>query len=90
MEMLSMEATTTVVMKDSPGVARYTRKQSFSGSRISKANLCRDNIAALAESRATLCEKEKSLLESKYEHEINLLKIKMTNEKLKEEALREK
>ncbi|KAJ4440614.1 hypothetical protein ANN_08760 [Periplaneta americana] len=54
------------------------------------ANLCRNNIAAHAESRTTLCEKEISLIKQKYNQKQQLLKMKMESEKLKQEALREK
>ncbi|KAJ4435457.1 hypothetical protein ANN_18073 [Periplaneta americana] len=58
--------------------------------RVTKANLCRNNIAALAESRTTLCEKEMYLIQQKYNQEQQLLKMKMETEKLKQEAFREK
>ncbi|XP_069671718.1 uncharacterized protein [Periplaneta americana] len=58
--------------------------------RVTEANLCRNNIAALAESRTTLCEKEMYLIQQKYNQEQQLLKMKMETEKLKQEAFREK
>ncbi|XP_069673334.1 uncharacterized protein [Periplaneta americana] len=58
--------------------------------RVTKANLCRNNIAALAESRTSLCEKEMYLIQQKYNQEQQLMKMKMETEKLKQEAFREK
>ncbi|XP_068083477.1 myb/SANT-like DNA-binding domain-containing protein 3 [Anabrus simplex] len=65
--------------------------------RSNKASRCRNNIAALAESRTSLCEKEMKLIEEKYKQEIQLIemrketeRLKQQTEKLQQEATKEK
>ncbi|KAJ4444953.1 hypothetical protein ANN_06752 [Periplaneta americana] len=97
---LSLEDNTASLEMGTPGPASNTSllvtpvsarsAKIFTADFCFQANLCRNNIAALAESRTTLCEKEMYLIQQKYNQEQQLLKMKMETEKLKQEAFREK
>ncbi|XP_068081810.1 uncharacterized protein [Anabrus simplex] len=63
-----------------------TENSTKQSARSNKASLCRSNIAALAESRTSLCEKEMQLIEEKYKREIQLLEMKKETERLKQQT----